>query len=379
MTQPFRGAYAGRTVLVTGHTGFKGAWLAHWLTHLGARVVGYALDPPSQPSCHGATRLAERIVDLRGDVRDPVALARVLSDHKPSMVFHLAAQSLVRQAYADPRGTFDTNVMGTVTVLDAACRAPGVEAVVSVTSDKCYENQEWAWGYREVDRLGGHEPYGASKACAELALAVFRDPRFQARAFAGTTARTRPLPIGAGRAGNVIGGGDWAADRLLPDIVRAIAAGRDVVIRSPRATRPWQHVLEALSGYLWLGSRLLEAPERHAESYNFGPGSTAVGVTVEDIVHRILARWPGPSRLVVEEDRSGAEAGLLRLDCSRAESELAWRATWTVDETLERLVEWYRAFYDPAAQDLAALTTRQIDAYASRARELGIAWARDDG
>jgi len=364
--------FAGKTVLVTGHTGFKGSWLAAWLVRLGARVVGYALDPPSEPSHFAAARLTDRLTDIRGDVRDLTSVRKAVADHRPDVVFHLAAQAIVRRGFSDPRLTFDTNLMGTVNVLEAVRGSPGLRAVVCITSDKCYENVEWHWGYLETDRLGGHDPYSASKACAELAIAVYQDPRFQGRINPNGPA----APISSTRAGNVIGGGDWAADRLVPDAVRALAAGRDVVIRCPSAIRPWQHVLEAVGGYLWLGALMTREPGRYSSAYNFGPHCGTRGVTVEEVVRTILGAWPADlSRLVIESDRSGAESGLLRLDCSRAEAELGWRATWDLGETLHRIVEWYRAYYRDPGADIFALTTGQIDAYTAAAREQGLAWA----
>lgn len=369
----FGGFYRDKTVLVTGHTGFKGSWLCSWLHLLGARVIGYSLEPPSEPSHFEAVRLASRIVDLRADVREHTALQEAFARYHPDMVFHLAAQPLVRKSFEQPRLTFETNFMGTVNVLDVARFHPSVQAVVCITSDKCYENQEWTWGYRETDKLGGHEPYGASKACAELAIAVFQDPRFQARA---NPERQRGLPIGAARAGNVIGGGDWARDRLIPDVVRAIAAGRDVVIRSPDSTRPWQHVVEAVSGYLWLGTCLVKDPKKYIAAYNFGPATTARAVPVVEVVRAMLSRWPGArSRLVIQADCSGAESGLLRLDCSRAEALLCWRANWDMDQTLDRIVTWYHAFYQDSGADLFSLSASQIEQYTASAKEKQLVWA----
>lgn len=368
--KPFANAYAGRTVLVTGHTGFKGSWLSAWLVELGAKVVGYALDPPSEPSHFDAIGLAERMVDVRGDVRDYERLAATFAEHRPSVVLHLAAQAIVRKGFDDPRQTFDANFMGTVNVLEAARLTDSVEAVVCITSDKCYANQEWPWGYRETDRLGGHDPYSASKAAAELAIAVYQDRRFQARAVGD-----RWIPIASARAGNVIGGGDWAADRLIPDVVRAIASGRDIVLRNPHSTRPWQHVLEALSGYLWLGALMLREPDRFTSAYNFGPRAD-VRASVQEVVDCLLEGWPGHrSTVSVEPDHATAESRLLRLDCERAESELGWRATWELDETLERIVSWYRAFYEDPRNGVYECTASEIESYVCSAREKRIAWA----
>jgi len=370
---PFGDFYSGRTVIVTGHTGFKGSWLAIWLRELGARVVGYSLEPPTEPSSFAASGLAEKIIDIRADVRDVAGLTRAFEEHRPEVVFHLAAQAIVRQALDDPRETFETNFMGTVNVLEAARSCGSVEAVVCITTDKVYENREWEWGYRETDRLGGHEPYGASKAAAEIAIGVYQNQRFQAR-MSGDASGV--LPVSSVRAGNVVGGGDWARDRLIPDIVRAIAAGRDVVVRNPSATRPWQHVLESLSGYLWLGALMVRHGTRYASAYNFGPGPDAQGVAVAEVVRRMLELWPGTSsRMVVDADVSGVESRALRLDCSRADAELGWNPLWGLDETLAKTVEWYRAYYQEPGADTYALSCKQIREYVEAAWGSGIRWA----
>lgn len=371
-TRVFGDFYRDKTVLVTGHTGFKGSWLSSWLIHLGARPIGYALEPPSDPSNFQASGLSGKMVDIRADVRDRERLQEAIDVHRPDMIFHLAAQALVRPAFENPALTFDTNIMGTVNVLDVARSCPSVEAVVCITSDKCYENQEWIWGYRESDKLGGHEPYGVSKACAELAIAVYQDPRFQKRA---NPDREKAVPIVATRAGNVIGGGDWATDRLVPDIVRSIAKNEDILIRCPQATRPWQHVLEAISGYLWLGAKIATQPDSVAKSYNFGPQLTAHGVPVSEIVQKMLAAWEGTeSKLIVQPDQTGAESGLLRLDCSLADHDLGWVAAWDVDQTVLRIVDWYRTYYDQPSGDMFDHSIHQIEAYIHAAKEKDLAW-----
>jgi CDP-glucose 4,6-dehydratase len=367
--QPFLDFYRGRTVLVTGHTGFKGSWLVAWLTHLGARVVGYALPPPSDPSNFEALRLSGRIAHVDGDVRDFEHLRATFREHRPEIVFHLAAQSLVRLSYRKPRETFEVNVMGTVNVLEAARQAESVRAVVSITSDKCYRNVEWVWGYRENDALGGDDPYSGSKAAAELAIAVYRSAPFQQGADGA-----RDLPIASVRAGNVIGGGDWALDRIVPDLVRAIAAGQDLVMRNPNATRPWQHVLEPLSGYLWLGSLLSDRPQL-GSTWNFGPADGSPR-TVEDVVSVMLREWrPPATRLIVEPDRRLHESTLLRLDCSKAQHELGWRATWNVGRTLAAIVEYYKEFYGSNGGDMFPCSVRQIEEYTADARAQDIRWA----
>jgi CDP-glucose 4,6-dehydratase len=366
----FQDFYRGKTALVTGHTGFKGSWASIWLTDLGARVIGYSLEPPSQPSNFEAAGLASRIEHIHGDVRDREHLDRVCRQYRPDVVFHLAAQAIVLTGFREPADTFSTNVIGTVNVCDVVQRHPSVKALVSITSDKCYENQEWVWGYRETDRLGGHDPYGASKACAELAIAVFQDARFRQRAGRPAT------PISSVRAGNVIGGGDWAASRLIPDIVRAIAAGDVIHLRAPAATRPWQHVLEAVSGYLWLAVKMVDDGVRYQSAYNFGPSLSARGVPVAEIASAVLGKWgPTSSKIVTGIDHSGAESGLLRLDVSRAEAELDWRTTWSVEETVEKTASWYRAYYSNPQPDMYDYSVQQVREYVALAKERQLAWS----
>ena len=366
MNGPFSDFYRGKTVLVTGNTGFKGAWLATWLLEMGARVVGYALAPPSEPSIFAAAGLAKRLTHVHGDVRDVALLDRTFADHQPEVVFHLAAQPIVRESFAQPAMTFEVNLMGTVNVLQAASQTPSVRAVVAITSDKCYQNVEWAWGYRETDALGGPDPYSASKACAELAIACYADPRFQRSAPGAHT-----VAIASVRAGNVIGGGDWAADRIVPDAVRAIVAGRDLVMRNPDAVRPWQHVLEPLSGYLWVGS-LIADDARYRGAWNFGPAETDPA-TVEQLVRGLLDRWPDhTTRVVIQRDRARHEARLLRLDCSKAQQDLGWRATWDNARMLDAVVEWYRDFYSGA--DVHDTCLQQIERYVADAARQSVAW-----
>jgi CDP-glucose 4,6-dehydratase len=361
--------YRGKTVLITGHTGFKGSWLAVWLTHLGAKVVGYALEPPSDPCNFVASSLEKRITHIHADVCDNPTLEKAFKDHRPDVVLHLAAQSLVRRSFDEPRLTFDVNLMGTLNVLEAARRTESVRAVVAVTSDKCYRNVEWEWGYRETDELGGYDPYSASKACAEIAIRAYQDPRFQQSAQA-----PRELAIASARAGNVIGGGDWARDRIVPDIVRAIAAGTDIVLRRPDSTRPWQHVLEPLSGYLWLGA-LVEKDPSCRSAWNVGP-SDGRPRTVEEIAGAILNRWSTPkTRLVIQREESGRESLLLRLDCSKAHHHLRWRTAWDIEPTLDAIVEWYQRFYERTSRDMYAFSVEQIERYTEAARRQNIAWA----
>jgi len=367
MNQPFDGFYRGKTVLVTGDTGFKGSWLAVWLNHLGANVIGYALEPPSTPSNFAASCLDQRITHVHGDVRDFGHFEKAFQQHRPEVVFHLAAQAIVRLSYGKARYTFETNLMGTVNMLEAARRTDSVKAVVSITSDKCYKNVGWEWGYRETDPLGGYDAYSASKACAETAIAVYQNATFQRAANPPSD-----LAIASTRAGNVIGGGDWASDRIVPDTVRAIASDKDIVVRSPDATRPWQHVLEPLSAYLWLGV-LLTKDRSYCTSWNVGPSDTQVS-TVKEVVTAILQKWPTVSRLVVEPDGSQTEALLLRLDCSKAACHLKWRSTWMIDQTLDAVVSWYKRFYT-SGEDMYAFTVHQIEDYTECARSQNLMWA----
>lgn len=322
--------FQGRRVLVTGHTGFKGSWLSLWLTRLGAAVGGLALAPATDPNHFGLLDLP--MVSLLGDIGEPEAVANAFHRLRPEIVFHLAAQPLVRRSYREPVETFAANVMGTVHILEACRNCPDTRAVVVVTSDKCYANQEWAWGYREVDPLGGHDPYSASKAAAEVVAASYRAAFFDGHG---------PL-LATARGGNVIGGGDWSEDRLLPDLVRAMAAGRPLEIRSPTALRPWQHVLDCLHGYLVLAAGLAGGDRRLADAWNFGPAPSA-NATVSDILDKAARLWPA-LRWSTTPAPQPHEAGLLCLDSAKAQAILGWRPVWNLDESLTRTISWYRDF-----------------------------------
>lgn len=354
----FGGDYRGRRVLVTGHTGFKGSWLCLWLNALGAQVTGLALDPPSQPSHWELLKLD--INDHRVDVRDEAAVRRVVAAERPEIVFHLAAQPLVRRSYREPVATWSTNVMGTVHVLEAARDTEDVRAVVVVTSDKCYENREWPWPYRERDRLGGHDPYSASKAGAELVASSYRT--------AFTSDPWAPL-VATARGGNVIGGGDWSQDRLIPDLVRAVSAGEPLVIRAPRATRPWQHVLDCLSGYLLLGQRLLAGDDSSADAWNFGPDGEG-NRTVEQVVGDLARNWPQ----LRWESVSGTgphEAGLLQLDSAKAKARLGWRPVWGIDTAIHHTASWYRRHLEVGEVS----SNDELVAYVADATSSGLRWA----
>ncbi|MEE3063124.1 MAG: CDP-glucose 4,6-dehydratase [Actinomycetota bacterium] len=354
----FDSAYRGRRVLVTGHTGFKGSWLCLWLQSLGAEVTGLALDPPSEPSHWDLLKLA--IQDHRVDIRDEAAVGAVFAAAQPEIVFHLAAQPLVRRSYHEPITTWATNVMGTAHVLEAARHAPDVRAIVVVTTDKCYENREWPWAYRERDRLGGHDPYSASKAGAELVAASYRTAFLQQP--------SAPL-LATARGGNVIGGGDWSEDRLIPDLVRSVAVGEPLVIRSPQATRPWQHVLDCLSGYLLLGQRLLAGDDACAGAWNFGPDGDA-NRTVEQVLQDLAHTWP-QLRWQVTSDPQPHEAGLLQLDSAKARMQLGWRPVWKLEKAIHRTADWYRLLMESGELP----STDELRAYIADAASAGLGWA----
>ena len=339
-----------RKVLVTGHTGFKGSWLCLWLQSLGAQVTGYSLPPPTEPSLYELAHVQRAMNAIAGDVLDLAHLRRVMQEGQPEIIFHLAAQSLVRRSYLDPVATYATNVMGTVHVLESIRSAASVRAVVVVTTDKCYENREDLRAYRETDRLGGTDPYSNSKACAELVTAAFR------KSFFMTPGRAR-TGIASARAGNVIGGGDWAADRLIPDVMRAAFAGKEILIRNLQSVRPWQHVLDPLCGYLALAEKLYHDPEHFSESWNFGPDESETS-SVLNVLGRLKELW-GPGISWRLDDRVHPhEARLLNLDSSKAKTRLGWEPRWNLNSALKATVQWYKAHQ--SNQDLRAFTEEQI-------------------
>lgn len=362
-------ALAGRRILLTGHTGFKGGWLALWLRRLGADITAVALPlSDGQPSLFEALDVASMVRHHVADIRSVEQFDAAVADLDADIVIHMAAQSLVRRSYADPIETLHTNVVGTAIVLDAARRMPGLRGVVVVTSDKCYSNQEWPWGYREIDRLGGADPYSASKGCAELVVDAYRNSFF--RESGG------PI-IATARAGNVFGGGDWSEDRLVPDMVRAVTSGRPISVRNPRSVRPWQHVLEPLAGYLTLAAGMMEGNRQLDGAWNFGPDSAGM-VDVETVLNAFREAWK-PSALEVQFDRSDTtrpEAGLLSLDSTKAKIGLGWRPRLTMEQAVTLTVDWYRAHVDHA--DMRAFSERQIEYYvAGTADPNGAAIAAD--
>lgn len=349
--------WRGRRVLVTGHTGFKGGWLSLWLQSMGAEVAGYALPPPTNPSLFDKASVSRGMVaSCMADVRDLGLLKKALLDHRPEVIFHLAAQALVRPSYTNPVDTFATNVMGTANLLEAVRTTDGgVRVVLNVTTDKCYDNREWLWGYREIDPLGGHDPYSSSKACSELVTSAYRDSFFNA-----TNGPEFKVCLASARAGNVIGGGDWALDRLIPDLMRAFTAGDQVVIRNPHAVRPWQHVLEPLHGYLSLAERLWEQGFDFAESWNFGPAE-GDAQSVQWLVQRIVGEWGHGASWRLDDRPQPHEATNLRLDCTKARARLGWHPRWNLQTALHHTVDWYLAC--ERGEDMRQWTLHQIAAF----------------
>jgi CDP-glucose 4,6-dehydratase len=346
--------WKGRRVLLTGHTGFKGSWLSLWLQSMGAELRGIALDAATEPALFNVAAVAAGMDHRVSDIRDFLSLQALFTEFQPEIVIHMAAQPLVRLSYQQPIETYATNVMGTVHVLEAARRVGSVKAIVNVTTDKCYENREWAWGYREDEPMGGHDPYSNSKGCSELVSSAYRKS-FMAEA---------GIALATARAGNVIGGGDWAEDRLVPDILRSLEKGQTVSIRNPHAIRPWQHVLEPLSGYLLLAERLYEQGQAHAEGWNFGPRDDDAR-PVQWIVDRLVTIWGGGSGWSLQPGTHPHEASFLKLDISKARQRLHWQPRWSLDTALVHIADWHKAWL--AGSDMRAVCLNQIDKYRSEA------------
>lgn len=357
IARPDPNYYKNKRVLVTGNTGFKGSWLALWLKIMGAEVAGYSIDLPTQPNHHQILNL-----DLKTflyDIRDLKKNRQVIDDFQPDIIFHLAAQSLVRKSYQNPLETFETNVMGTANLFEACRHTGSVKAIINVTSDKCYENREWVWGYRENDPLGGHDPYSASKGCAELVTSSYLKSFFPLDQYQ----KSHQTLIASVRAGNVIGGGDWGRDRLIPDIIRATTRGEQVQIRNPQATRPWQHVLEPLSGYLLLGQHLLAGKKEFSGTWNFGPGDDG-SINVLTVIKKLQKHWPAIRYGVMVDDENLHEARFLKLDCSKAATKLQWKPVWNASTTLEKTAQWYRAYYESEG----VLSEQQLTEYLNDAQ-----------
>ena len=347
--------WAGKRVFLTGHTGFKGSWLSLWLQSMGANVTGFSLLPPTTPNLFEVTHVADGMQSIMGDVRDLVSLQKAMVDAKPEVVIHMAAQALVRHSYDNPVETYSTNVMGTVHLLEAVRGTPSVKAVVNVTSDKCYENREWVWGYRENEPMGGFDPYSNSKGCAELVTSAYRNSYFHPEKY-----KEHGVAIGSGRAGNVIGGGDWAQDRLIPDILTAFEQGKRVDIRNPHAIRPWQHVLEPLRGYLTLAESLFEHGPSFAEGWNFGPNEEDAK-PVGWIVEQMAAMWGNDAQWQIDTGEHPHEANYLKLDTSKARSRLDWHPALRLNGALKLIIDWIKQ--RQAGADIRKLTLAQIHAY----------------
>jgi CDP-glucose 4,6-dehydratase len=355
---PDRTFWKGRRVFLTGHTGFKGSWLSVWLNALEAEVTGYALDPPTEPNLFEQASVADCVRHIRGDIRDFGQLKAAIAECRPQVIIHMAAQSVVRRGYEDPIETYSSNVMGTVHVLEAVRRLELRCAIVNVTSDKCYANREWVWGYREDEPMGGHDPYSNSKACAELVTDAYRDSYFPPALF-----QQHGVVLGSARAGNVIGGGDWTSNQLIPDLIRAFLAGQSCLIRNPSAIRPWQFVLEPLRGYLMLAKRLTEEPERFASGWNFGPADSDAK-PVSWIAETLARLWGGEAAWRHDAGSHPHEARYLKLDVSKAGTYLDWHPLFPLREALDWIVEWYRAFQ--AGGNLRKLTESQIEQYQAK-------------
>lgn len=354
--------YRGKRVLVTGHTGFKGAWLSLWLQALGARVTGYALAPPTDPSLYDLCGLDKLVTSVIADIRDLASLTRALQSASPEIIIHMAAQPLVRESYKNPVETYAVNVMGTVNLLEAVRACKGVKAVVNVTTDKCYDNKEWVWGYRENEPLGGYDPYSSSKACSEIVTAAYRSSFFNPEKY-----NHHGVAVATARAGNVIGGGDWAADRLIPDCVRAVLGGKKIEVRNPKSVRPWQHVLEPLSGYLLLAKKLVEKGPRFVGAWNFGPHDDDAR-PVQWIVETLCSIWGDEASYALDSGEHPHEANYLKLDWSKARAELEWRPRWNLEKAIRKTVEWTQSYQ--RREDVRAVCLRQIKEYAKEKTEM---------
>ncbi len=361
-------SYEGKKVLITGHTGFKGSWLAIWLKALGAEVIGYSLAPNTDPSIFEATQLEKQVRHIVGDIRDQDHIDEVCIKYKPEFVFHLASQPIVRDSYKDPKYTYETNIMGLVNLFESIRKTSSVKTVLNITSDKCYENKEWVWGYRENDPLGGKDPYSSSKACSEIITHAYRNSFFTPK-----NSSRRIVAVASARAGNVVGGGDWAKDRIIPDCIRALTTTLNIEVRNPYATRPWQHVLEPISGYLWLNLLLNNENAKYASAWNFCPkkGQT---IAVKDLVEHLIQLWGEGSWIQAKDAESQPEeAHYLKLECAKAFHELHWHGLMDMEETLSYTIKWYKAYYEQTT-NIYDLCIEQIKQYQSIARDAQIEW-----
>lgn len=365
--QLFNEIFRNKTVFITGHTGFQGSWISLWLKSLGANVVGYSLEPPTEPSLYDIIKLETEISHITGDVCDLDHLQKSLRKHEPHFVIHLAAQSLVRLSYEKPVETFQTNVMGTVNLLESIKKIPNLKSCVIMTSDKCYENKEWVYSYRENDPMGGYDPYSASKGATELIVASFRNSFFK---------HNRKIGIASVRAGNVIGGGDWAKDRIVPDCIRSFSSKKSILLHNPNAIRPWQHVLEPISGILWLAAKIHDEPHVYSEPWNFGPNNSS-DVTVKELVSKIIKQWgSGTWKNQSKKNRKNLhEANYLRLDSSKATNLLGWSQVYSLEEAISETILWYRN-YSTNKKNMKNISLKQIQNYVQKAKQMNIIWTR---
>lgn len=367
MNEIFKGFYKNKKVLVTGHTGFKGSWLTFWLSNLGANVKGYSLNPHTYPNLFEILRLENNLENIIGNVINFEHLNSVIKNFQPEIVFHLAAQPLVKSSYLEPRLTYETNIMGTVNLLESVRNTKSVKSVLVITTDKCYENNEQDKSYHENDPMGGYDPYSSSKGCAELIVSAYRNSFFNLDKY-GINHNTS---ISSARAGNVIGGGDWSNDRLIPDCINSLINEESIVIRSPNSIRPWQHVLETISGYLWLAKKMFNHGVNYSQSWNFGPNDESI-ITVENIVNSTIKHWGTGSYKVCGESLFH-EAKLLKLDISKVSSELNWKPSYDIGNAIEKTVLWYKKYYEKS--DMSKFTMDQINDYSNQAKKMNIEWA----
>ncbi|MDI6603791.1 MAG: CDP-glucose 4,6-dehydratase [Thermoanaerobacteraceae bacterium] len=358
----FSKIYKNKKVLITGHTGFKGSWLTLWLKELGADVLGYSLEPPTEPNLFTVLDLEKEIRHIIGDIRDGEKLYKVFQEFNPEIVFHLAAQPLVRLSYKEPKLTYETNIIGTVNLYEAVRKSNSVKSVITITTDKCYENKEWVYGYRENDPMGGFDPYSSSKGCVELITSAYRNSYFD----------NMGIALSSVRAGNVIGGGDWAEDRLIPDFVKSLSQDKEIVIRNPLAIRPWQHVLEPLSGYLWLGSLMLQDCKKYSSGWNFGPNDEDT-INVEKVITAAISNW-GKGSYMIDKSQQPHEAKFLKLDISKARFELKWKPVYNVYEAIEETIDWYKIYYE-GKTNMKDFTINQINEYIKTAKEKKLIWS----
>jgi CDP-glucose 4,6-dehydratase len=355
MKQNINNIYKNKKVLITGHTGFKGSWISLWLLELGADVIGYSLEPPTEPNLFDSIKLKNKITHIIGDVRNKKNLFSVFKKYKPEFVFHLAAQPLVRLSYKDPKLTYETNIMGTVNVLETVRKTNSVKVCIVITTDKCYENKEWVYGYRENDAIGGYDPYSSSKGCAELIITAYRNSFFNPKDYG----KTHNVILSSVRAGNVIGGGDWREDRIVPDCIKMLYQKKEIIIRNPNATRPWQYILDPLGGYLLLGSKMYKDGAKYSSAWNFGPKDESI-ITVNELVKLVIKNW-GNGIYKVNNFNHPHEAGLLKLDISKARTFLGWNPVYNIYETIERTINWYRNFYNGIKKEkLYKITVNEI-------------------